>query len=81
MIKALGFHHEWHRGEARLELYKGERRIDITVGKAYARIDGENYTLARPAYCKDGIPTLTLSDMKLVFGDRFTLDGTRVTIN
>ena len=81
IIKALGFHHEWHRAEQRLTLYKGENLINIVVGRAYADVNGEALTLSRPAYLKDGIPTLTLSDMKLIFGGRFTQEGDKLFIH
>ncbi len=69
LYSSLGYKFEWFKEEGRLELWnKGkEHTVSIVLGKPYAVKDGESYTLVRPAYLKDGIPTISLTDICKLF--------------
>ena len=64
---SLGYKYEWIKNEGRLELFNKEHKITLVIGKAYAVKDGESYTLVRPPFFKDGIPTISLADVCKLF--------------
>ncbi len=75
---ALGCKFEWFKEEGRLELWNKEHKISIVLGKPYAVRDGESFTLVRPAYLKDGIPTISLTDIAKLFDVSYEEKGKKV---
>ncbi len=67
LYSSLGYKYEWFKNEGRLEFFNKEHALTLIVGKAYAVKDGESFTLVRPAYLKDGIPAISLTDLCKLF--------------
>lgn len=72
--------YEWHKDEGILEVTHGEDKLTFTVGKAYAEKNGESFTLARPVYLKDGIPSVSLDEYADLFGYTYEIKGNKVYI-
>ena len=80
IYKSLGCEYEWKKDEGRLTLIGSDYKVELEVGRPYAVRNGENFTLLRPTYLKDGIPTLSLTDMKALLGVGFALDGRKLRL-
>ncbi|MGI6196710.1 MAG: stalk domain-containing protein [Eubacteriales bacterium] len=75
---SLGYKYEWIKKEGRLEIFNKEHKITLVIGKAYAVKDGESFTLVRPPFFKDGIPTISLADICKLFDVSFEEKGNKV---
>ena len=59
---------DWYKDDGRLVIYEnGGNKYEFVVGRAYAVKNGEPYTLVRPVFLKDGIPTISLRDLAVIF--------------
>ena len=74
----LGCKYEWFKEQGRLDIWNKQHKVSLVLGRAYAEKDGENYTLVRPPYLKDGIPAIALSDIELLFGAQFEREGNKI---
>lgn len=75
---AIGYKYEWFKEEGRLELWNKNDKVDIVVGRPYAVKNGENFTLIRPAFLKDGIPAIAIDDLDKLFGVKYESDGNKI---
>ncbi len=75
---SLGMKMEWFKSEGRLELWNKTDKVTIIVGCPYAVKNGENYTLLRPAYLKDGIPVISIDELDMLFGVKHEVVGDKV---
>lgn len=81
ILKAIGYDKfEWLKEDRTLKLWNKENVIEIVIEKPYAIKNGENYTLIRPAFLKDGIPAIALSDIEMLFGVEVCIDGDKIYI-
>lgn len=78
MMDALKCKYEWFKKEGRLELWNKTDKIILVVGKPYAVKNGESITLVRPAYLKDGVPAISLTDINKLFGVEYERIGNKI---
>ena len=77
---ALGCKYEWFKTEGRLDVWNKQAKVTFVLGKAYAEKDGEAFTLVRPPYLKDGIPTVSLTDLVKLFGVAYEREDNKITL-
>ena len=79
ILGTIGYpRHEWLKDERRLLLWNKTSNVEIVIDKAYLTMDGENYTLVRPAFLKDGVPAIALSDIEKIFGVKTEKEGNKI---
>ncbi len=78
IYKNIGMKYEWFKCEGRLEMWNNTNKVTLTVGCPYAVRNGENYTLLRPVYLKDGIPAISIDELEMLFDVKYTRDGDKI---
>ncbi len=78
IIEALNVKYEWFKDEGRLEFWNKTEKVTLVTGKPYAVKNGESYTLVRPVYLKDGIPAISLTDIKKLFEIDIERNGNKI---
>lgn len=78
IVETVGYKYEWFKEQGRLELWKGDDRVTVVVGQPYAVKNGESFTLVKPAFLKDGLPAIALSDAEKLFGFKYERIGNKI---
>ncbi len=72
------YEYEWKKFENTIEVFDKDNKYTFVIGKAYATKNGENFTLIRPTYLKDGIPTVAFSDLCKLWNMTYEEKGNKI---